>query len=39
MLLHLLPGTVQQNQPWLLFAMPVWLAIAWALRQGRAGAL
>lgn len=35
-LLHLLPGTVQQNQPWLLFAMPVWLAMAWALRQRRA---
>ncbi|UGB39792.1 DUF4105 domain-containing protein [Frateuria soli] len=34
-LLHLLPGTVQQNQPWLLFAMPVWLAMAWALRRGR----
>jgi hypothetical protein len=26
-LLHLLPGTVQQNQPWLLLAVPVWLAI------------
>ncbi|OOG44891.1 hypothetical protein B0E52_07030 [Rhodanobacter sp. C06] len=32
-LLHLLPGTVQQNQPWLLFALPVWLALAWRLRQ------
>ena len=32
-LLHLLPSTVQQNQPWLLFAMPVWLAMAWALRR------
>lgn len=32
-LLHLLPGTVQQNQPWLLFALPVWLALAWALRR------
>ena len=31
-LLHALPGTVQQNQPWLLFAMPIWLAIAWTLR-------
>ena len=30
--LHLLPGTVQQNQPWLLFALPVWLALAWSLR-------
>jgi hypothetical protein len=32
-LLHLLPGVVQQNQPWLLFAMPCWLALAWCLRQ------
>ncbi|GAB3793449.1 lipoprotein N-acyltransferase Lnb domain-containing protein [Dyella agri] len=32
-LLHLLPGTVQQNQPWLLFALPAWLALAWSLRQ------
>ena len=32
-LLHLLPGTVQQNQPWLLFAMPVWLAMAWSVRR------
>ena len=32
-LLHLLPGTVQQNQPWLLFALPVWLALAWSLRH------
>ncbi|HEV2539619.1 MAG TPA: DUF4105 domain-containing protein [Frateuria sp.] len=32
-LLHLLPGTVQQNQPWLLFAMPVWVAMAWSLRR------
>ncbi len=32
-LLHMLPGTVQQNQPWLLFALPVWLALAWTLRQ------
>ena len=31
--LHLLPGTVQQNQPWLLFALPTWLALAWSLRQ------
>ena len=31
--LHLLPGVVQQNQPWLLFAWPAWLAIAWSLRQ------
>ena len=32
-LLHLLPGTVQQNQPWLLFALPCWLALAWSLRR------
>lgn len=32
-LLHLLPGTVQQNQPWILFALPVWAALAWGLRQ------
>ncbi|HUH31393.1 MAG TPA: hypothetical protein VLZ55_08545, partial [Rhodanobacter sp.] len=34
-LLHLLPGTVQQNQPWLLFALPVWIAMAWTLRSER----
>jgi hypothetical protein len=34
-LLHLLPGTVQQNQPWLLFALPCWLALAWCLRRNR----
>lgn len=34
-LLHLLPGTVQQNQPWLLFALPCWLALAWSLRRHR----
>ncbi|MEP6897683.1 MAG: hypothetical protein ABI870_04035, partial [Rhodanobacter sp.] len=33
LLLHLLPGNVQQNQPWLLFALPCWLALAWSLRQ------
>ncbi len=33
--LHLLPGTVQQNQPWLLFALPCWLALAWSLRRNR----
>jgi hypothetical protein len=38
-LLHLLPGSVQQNQPWLLFAMPLWLAMAWALRWKKASAL
>ncbi len=32
-LLHLLPGVVQQNQPWLLFALPCWLALAWSLRR------
>ena len=32
--LHLMSGVVQQNQPWLLFAMPCWLAIAWSLRRG-----
>ena len=32
--LHLLPGVVQQNQPWLLFAMPCWLALAWCMRRG-----
>lgn len=32
---HLLPGTVQQNQPWLLFALPCWLALAWSLRRNR----
>jgi hypothetical protein len=32
-LLHLLPGTVQQNQPWLLLALPCWLALAWSLRH------
>jgi hypothetical protein len=36
-LLHLLPGTVQQNQPWLLFALPCWLALAWSLRRHRHG--
>lgn len=33
--LHLLPGTTQQNQPWLLFALPCWLALAWSLRRNR----
>lgn len=32
-LLHLLPGVVQQNQPWLLFGMPCWLGLAWCLRR------
>jgi hypothetical protein len=34
-LLHLMPGAVQQNQPWLLFALPCWLVIAWTLRHRR----
>jgi hypothetical protein len=29
-LLHFKPGVVQQNLPWLLLAIPVWLAIAFA---------
>ena len=33
--LHLVPGIVQQNQPWLLFALPCWLALAWSLRSRR----
>ncbi|WP_233841096.1 DUF4105 domain-containing protein [Dyella sp. 2HG41-7] len=33
LLAHLLPGVVQQNQPWILFALPIWLALAWSLRQ------
>jgi hypothetical protein len=32
-MLHLFPGAVQQNQPWLLFAMPWWLALAWTFRK------
>jgi hypothetical protein len=32
-LLHLLPGVVQQNQPWLLFSLPIWLVLAWRLRR------
>ncbi|RUL62290.1 DUF4105 domain-containing protein [Dyella dinghuensis] len=35
LLLHLLPGVVQQNQPWILFALPCWLALAWSLRQSK----
>jgi hypothetical protein len=34
-LLHLGSGVVQQNQPWLLFALPCWLALAWSLRRNR----
>jgi hypothetical protein len=33
LLLHLLSGVVQQNQPWILFALPCWLALAWTLRS------
>jgi hypothetical protein len=29
--LHFLPGTTQQNLPWLLFAIPVWSVIGWHL--------
>ena len=35
-LLHALPGSVQQNQPWILFALPCWLALAWTLRLNTA---
>ncbi|HUB91941.1 MAG TPA: DUF4105 domain-containing protein [Dyella sp.] len=35
LLMHLLPGVVQQNQPWILFALPCWLALAWTLRHIR----
>ncbi|WP_199096400.1 DUF4105 domain-containing protein [Dyella sp. ASV21] len=37
-LLHWMPGVVQQNQPWLLFALPIWLALAWCVRGTRAPA-
>jgi hypothetical protein len=32
---HLLPGTAQQNQPCLLFALPCGLVLAWGLRRNR----
>jgi hypothetical protein len=35
LLFHLMPGVVQQNQPWILFALPCWLALAWTLRQSK----
>ena len=35
LLLHWTPGVVQQNQPWILFALPIWLALAWTLRRGK----
>ena len=34
-LLHVLPGVVQQNQPWLLLALPIWLVMAWCMRRQR----
>lgn len=34
-LLHVLPGIAQQNQPWLLLALPIWLALAWAMRKNQ----
>jgi hypothetical protein len=37
--MHLLPGVVQQNQPWLLFALPVWLGVAWCMRRHVANSL
>lgn len=33
LLLHLLPGVVQQNRPWILLALPCWLALAWTWRK------
>ncbi len=33
--LHLWPGVVQQNQPWLLFALPSWGALAWSFRAAK----
>lgn len=33
LLLHLLPGIVQQNRPWILLALPCWLALAWTWRK------
>ena len=34
-LLFLLPGTAQQNQAWLLFALPAWIALSWTMRRRR----
>ncbi|HEX7816090.1 DUF4105 domain-containing protein [Dyella sp.] len=31
--MHLMHGIVQQNQPWLLFALPCWLAMAFTCRK------
>jgi len=33
LLMHALPSVTQQNQPWILFALPCWLGLAWSLRQ------
>jgi hypothetical protein len=30
-LLHFFSGSPQQNQPWLLFSIPIWSALAWTL--------
>jgi Domain of unknown function (DUF4105) len=35
LLIYLLPGLPQQNLPWLLFAIPIWLAIVVTLGSGR----
>lgn len=34
-LLHYFSNSPQQNQPWLLFAIPVWAALAWTLGAQR----
>jgi hypothetical protein len=31
-LMHLIPGAIQQNQPWTLFSLPCWLALSCSLR-------
>jgi hypothetical protein len=33
--LHLLPGFIQQNQPWIGFALPVWLAVVYIAHRQR----
>jgi hypothetical protein len=30
-MLHAMPFATQRNQPWLLFAIPIWCALAWSL--------
>lgn len=35
--LHALPGVVQQNQPWIAFALPAWLALARCQRWSTPG--